>query len=186
MTKSRPAAGYFTSGLPFNRLGHGCRTLVILQGLLFDNKPLSGLLGRQFPSTYKFLEEDYTAYIVTRKPGLPEGYSLRGIANDYATIIRQEFGGPVDVIGVSTRFSILLLPLVARVCLCLPGVSSTVTAVQPISGVAYSGNGCLCTVSHMSRMQILEGQQDARCGVARLYCNPSSHRLNAMPQGTLS
>jgi len=55
---------------------------------------------------YKFLEEDYTTFIVLRKPGLPEGYSMRDMADDYATMIEEEFGESVDVIGVSTGGSI--------------------------------------------------------------------------------
>lgn len=60
---SEASAGYFRSGLPYNRFGHGPRTLVIFQGLMFENKPQSGLaLG-----VYNFLGEDYTAYSVLRR-----------------------------------------------------------------------------------------------------------------------
>ena len=44
--------------------------------------------------------------MVLRRPGMPQGYSLRDMAADAATTIRQEFVGPVDVIGVSTGGSI--------------------------------------------------------------------------------
>ncbi len=41
-------------------------------------------------------------YVVTRKFGLPEGYTTRDMSEDYAAMIRDEFdGGPVDVVGVS-------------------------------------------------------------------------------------
>jgi pimeloyl-ACP methyl ester carboxylesterase len=56
---------------------------------------------------YKFLEDDYKVYVVLRKPGLPHGYALPNMADDYATMIREEFGEPVDVIGVSTGGSIV-------------------------------------------------------------------------------
>ena len=55
--------------------------------------------------TYGYLSgltNDYRIYIVTRRPGLPPGYSLRDMADDYATMINDELGGAVDVIGVST------------------------------------------------------------------------------------
>jgi pimeloyl-ACP methyl ester carboxylesterase len=55
---------------------------------------------------YRFLEQDYTVYVVLRKPGMPKGYTMQDIAADHADMIRQEFGGPVDVIGVSTGGSI--------------------------------------------------------------------------------
>ena len=53
MTPSQPAAGAFRSGLPYNRLGHGPRPLVVVQGLVFENKPQPGLATRM----YHFLGE---------------------------------------------------------------------------------------------------------------------------------
>lgn len=101
MAQNSASSGYFRSGLPYNRVGHGLRPLVIFPGLLFENKPQSGMTFG-----YGFLEKDYTLYFVLRKPGLPQGYTLKDMANDYAEMIRQEFGGPVDVLGVSTGGSI--------------------------------------------------------------------------------
>jgi len=105
---SKTSAGYFRNGLPYNRFGHGPRPLVVFQGLFFENKPFSNLSARFMLGMYKALGEDYTIYSVMRKPGLPGGYSMRDMADDYATMIRQEFGGPVDVIGTSTGGSIAL------------------------------------------------------------------------------
>jgi pimeloyl-ACP methyl ester carboxylesterase len=106
MGQPQAPAGYFNSGLPYNRFGHGPRPLVVFQGLTFENKPFSGLMARLFPNPYKFPEE-YTTYLVGRKPGLPEGYSMGDMGDDYAAMIREEFGAPVDVIGVSTGGSIV-------------------------------------------------------------------------------
>jgi pimeloyl-ACP methyl ester carboxylesterase len=48
-----------------------------------------------------FLDE-YTVYILSRKPGLPQGYTTQDMSDDYAELIRGEFGGHVAVvIGVS-------------------------------------------------------------------------------------
>jgi pimeloyl-ACP methyl ester carboxylesterase len=102
MRTSYPKSGYFRSGLPYNRLGEGPRPLVIFQGLLFENKPQAGMLV----SGYKFLETDYTVYVVLRKPDLLAGCTLKDMADDYARMIEAEFGGPLDVIGVSTGGSI--------------------------------------------------------------------------------
>lgn len=57
---------------------------------------------------FLFLDPDYTTYVVTRKPGLPVGYSMQDMSDDYARMITDEFGGPVDVLGVSTGGSIAL------------------------------------------------------------------------------
>jgi pimeloyl-ACP methyl ester carboxylesterase len=103
MPPSQPAAGYFRSGLPYNRLGRGPRPLVVVQGLVFENKPQPGLATWM----YRFLGQEYTVFSVVRKPGLPQGYTLRDMADDYAAMLREEFGGPVDVIGISTGGSIV-------------------------------------------------------------------------------
>jgi pimeloyl-ACP methyl ester carboxylesterase len=101
MAQKTPTSGYFRSGLPYNRSGRGPKPLVIFQGLMFENKPQPGMTYG-----YRFLEKEYTLYSVLRKPGLPQGYTLKDMADDTAEMIRQEFGGPVDVIGVSTGGSL--------------------------------------------------------------------------------
>ena len=103
MSRRPPVSGYFRSGLPFNRLGHGPRPLVVVQGLLFENKPQP----RFALGPYAFLGERYTVFVVLRRPGMPRGYTLQEMASDCAATIREEFGGPVDVIGVSTGGSIV-------------------------------------------------------------------------------
>lgn len=80
--------------------------VVVFQGLLFENKPLTGLPSFFMTRIYRFLDAEYKTYIVTRRPGLPNGYTLQNMADDYADMIREEFGVPVDIIGVSTGGSI--------------------------------------------------------------------------------
>lgn len=99
----QPGAGFFPCGLPYNRFGRGPRPLVIFQGLMFENKPHSSLAAQM----YNFLGQDYTAYSVLRKPGMPRGYTMRDMADDYAAMIREEFGEPVDVLGISTGGSLV-------------------------------------------------------------------------------
>jgi pimeloyl-ACP methyl ester carboxylesterase len=97
-----PAAGNI-SGLPYNRLGHGPRPVVVFQGLMFENKPQSRLSIQM----YRFLGNDYRVHVVLRKPGMAPGTTLRDMATDYGAMIREEFGGPIDLIGVSTGGSIV-------------------------------------------------------------------------------
>lgn len=101
MSRLTAKSGYFNSGLPYNKSGHGPKPLVIFQGLMFENKPQKGMTFG-----YGFLKKDYTLYAVLRKPGLPQGYTLKDMADDYAGMIDQEFGCAVDVIGVSTGGSL--------------------------------------------------------------------------------
>jgi pimeloyl-ACP methyl ester carboxylesterase len=108
VTSLPAAAGHTRNGLPYNRFGSGPRTAVVFQGLLFENKPLTRLDARFVQRMYRWLEPEYTVYIVTRKKGLPEGCTLADMSDDYAEMIAAEFDGPVDVIGTSTGGSIAL------------------------------------------------------------------------------
>jgi pimeloyl-ACP methyl ester carboxylesterase len=92
--------------VPYNQVGHGPRPLVIFQGLVFENKPLPAQWGWLYSRYYAYLAEAYTTYIVLRKPGMPDGYTLQNMSDDYAAAIKDEVGGAVDVIGVSTGGSI--------------------------------------------------------------------------------
>lgn len=98
------SAGVFRSGLPYVRFGRGQRPVVVFAGLGAENT-VSPRMARMM---YRFLGEAYTVNLVTRRPGLPQGFTLADMADDYATMIREEFGRPVDVIGVSTGGSIAL------------------------------------------------------------------------------
>ncbi len=107
MTTARQPAGCFRSGLPYNRFGRGPRPLVVFQGLMFENKPLPASMSGVYSRMYGALQDDYATYLVTRRPGLPAGCSMKDMSDDYATMIRDEFGGPVDVIGLSTGGSLV-------------------------------------------------------------------------------
>jgi len=94
--------GYSKNGLPYFRLGNDLRVIVVFEGLNFENKPPSGLQLRFTAGEYKAMVRDFTVYSVGRKPHLPEGYSTRDMAKDYAIMIKEEIGKPVDIIGLST------------------------------------------------------------------------------------
>ena len=52
------------------------------------------------------LVNSYKIYIVNSKPGLPPGYSLSDMSNDYAVMINNEVGRVANIIGVSTGWAI--------------------------------------------------------------------------------
>jgi pimeloyl-ACP methyl ester carboxylesterase len=104
---TRANAGCFGNGLPYNRFGRGPEPLLIVQGLQFENRPLSPFEARFMLGMYNFLQDRYTVYVVARKPGLPEGYTLGDMGDDYAVTVEQAFGAPVDIIGISTGGSIV-------------------------------------------------------------------------------
>lgn len=98
----RPESGYSDEGLPYNRFGNGLDNVVIFQGLQFENKPASGLAAKFIHDLYGFLGTNYTAHVVSRRPGLPPGYTTGDMADDYATMIQRAFNGPTHIIGLST------------------------------------------------------------------------------------
>jgi len=100
----RPAKGHFRGGLPYVRVGRGARPLVVIAGLIPKSEPPPG--GASF--MYGFLARDFTVFVVMRRAGLRRGSTIADIATDYASMMREEFDGPVDVIGTSTGGAIAL------------------------------------------------------------------------------
>jgi pimeloyl-ACP methyl ester carboxylesterase len=86
--------------MPVLGMAHG--TSLYLTVSTFVHKPPSGTTLRMTYGYLKGLANDYKIYIVSRRPGLPPGYSLRDMSDDYAVMIKNELGGVVDIIGVST------------------------------------------------------------------------------------
>jgi pimeloyl-ACP methyl ester carboxylesterase len=93
--------GYSKNGLPYARIKGGKRTLFIIDGLDFSHKPPSRFEMILF-GFIKKLNDEFTVYLVRRKPGLPAGYTLKDMSEDCAVMIRDEIGSPVDVMGIST------------------------------------------------------------------------------------
>ena len=131
MAKGRTITGYSTNGLPYACIGNGLRNLVIFGGLDFRHKPPSGIMLRMSTGYLRELTNSYKIYIVSRKPGLPPGYSLSDMADDYAVMIKNELGGVADIIGVSTGgaiaqyFAIDHPDLVRRLVLAMTGFRLT-------------------------------------------------------------
>ena len=100
--KLEVTAGYFENNLPYTRMGDNPRILIDLEALSYKNAPPSGFMLKEFIKTHKLLAKEFTIYLVGRKPGLLQGYSMKDMADDYAKMIKKEFGGPVDIMGIST------------------------------------------------------------------------------------
>ena len=131
MAKRRAITGYSSNGLPYACIGDGARNLVVFDGLDFRHKPLSGIMLRMSYGYLRRLTNDYRIYIASRRPGLPRGYSLKDMSDDYAVMIKNELGGVVDIIGVSTggaiaqHFAIDHPDLVGRLVLAMTGFRLT-------------------------------------------------------------
>ena len=102
MPKLKITTGYSSNNLPYMKMGESPRILVVFEGLNFNHKPPLGMTLRMNSMMFKVIARDYTVYMVGRKPGLPEGYTMRDMSNDYAEMIRHDIGTIVDIAGVST------------------------------------------------------------------------------------
>ena len=142
MAKPEIIKGYSGNGLPYARIGSGKPNLVIFDAISFVHKPPSAMQLRMMGSLYNLLAESFTVYVVGRKPGLPKGYSMRDMSNDYAVMIKSEMETPVDVVGISTGgliaqwFAIDYPELVNRLVLACSGykLSDTGRYLQMKSG----------------------------------------------------
>lgn len=92
--------GVFSNGIPYVRFGESEKALLVFTGGPGNVLP-SGFMIRVFDH-FKHLSKNYVIYAMSRKGGLPEGYTTRDMAEDYATVIREEFDGePQNVMGTS-------------------------------------------------------------------------------------
>ena len=93
--------GTFTDGIPYLRFGDGPRTMLFLAGGPGNLVP-TGFGASGFVRGMRPFASEYTIHLVTRKSGLPDGYTTKDMSDDYAELIEHEFGGHVDlVLGVS-------------------------------------------------------------------------------------
>jgi pimeloyl-ACP methyl ester carboxylesterase len=95
-----------TGGLPYLALGAG-PPLVVLPGLGKDNVLPCGMHSRFELATLRaYADAGWTAYWVTRRPGVAAGVTMADLASDLARALRVEFGEPVDILGFSTGGSV--------------------------------------------------------------------------------
>ena len=98
MSIPKPATGVFPNGMAYARWGTGPRTLLMIPGGPGNALP-SGMELRIYQRAGRALVEDgYTAWLVARKRNMPNGHSIADMADDYAQLIADEFGGKADVV----------------------------------------------------------------------------------------
>ena len=80
--------------------GHGPRTLIIIPGL---SDGLTTVKGKAvlLAGPYKEFFDRYTIYMFSRRNALPEGFSIRDMADDQAKALKQLGKESVSVLGVS-------------------------------------------------------------------------------------
>lgn len=97
-----PETGALLDEFPYVRVGDGPRTLLVVPGVedaIFEGTypPVAGWAMQAYFARYL---DEHTVYVVSRPRGLPEGYTARDAAADYARLLDAELGR-VDVMGIS-------------------------------------------------------------------------------------
>ena len=97
----KPVTGVFPNGMAYVRWGTGPKTLLFIPGGPGNAAP-GGMSMRMLPLFRNLVEDGYTAWYVARKRDMPKGHTIADMADDYAGLVADEFGGKVDlVVGVS-------------------------------------------------------------------------------------
>jgi pimeloyl-ACP methyl ester carboxylesterase len=97
----KPVTGIFPNGMAYVRWGTGPKTLLFIPGGPGNAAP-SGMSMRMFPLFRPLVADGYTAWYVARRRDMPKGHTIADMADDYAGLVANEFGGKVDlVVGVS-------------------------------------------------------------------------------------
>src|SRR5688572_8539531 len=88
-------SGVFPNGMAYARTGHGPKTVIAIPGGPGNGAPTLRAVG---PALQHLLAEGYTCWAVTRRRGMPAGHTVADMADDYAALIAEEFGGRVDLL----------------------------------------------------------------------------------------
>ncbi|QIS15953.1 alpha/beta fold hydrolase [Nocardia arthritidis] len=99
------STGALKHGLPYLALGAG-RPLVFLRWFTPDHANPRGWMREAEIRMLAPLARHFRVYAVNRAPRMPEGTTMRDIAGQHAEALAAEFGGPVDVIGMSSGGSV--------------------------------------------------------------------------------
>lgn len=93
-----PRSGTFRNEMDYLSWGVGPKTLLFIQGGPGSTVP-KGMLRRMFRQQFDpFLRAGFAACIVTRRRHMPATHTIADMADDYAQVINEEFGGRVDVV----------------------------------------------------------------------------------------
>lgn len=96
--------GVLQTGHPFARMGNGSRHVVYMPGLSFTAEPqTSKSIARSWKAWMEpIARSDLTMTLIGRRADLAPGSSGADVADDYASVIRERWGRPVGVMGISS------------------------------------------------------------------------------------
>lgn len=92
-------SGSFPNGMEYLRSGAGPKTLLVIIGSPLRGAPPHRLVQRTAGLMYRpFLDAGYTVWAVGRRRTMPQSHAITDMADDYAALIEDQFGGAVDLV----------------------------------------------------------------------------------------
>jgi pimeloyl-ACP methyl ester carboxylesterase len=110
---TKVVTGTFSNGMGYARIGAGARSLLWIGG------PSIGAPGGMYLKMMTrmlrpFVRHGYTVWLVGLKPNLAAGCTIADMAEDYAKLIAEEFGGKIDVVVGDSTGGMIGFHLAAR------------------------------------------------------------------------
>ncbi|HLS76853.1 MAG TPA: alpha/beta hydrolase [Nocardia sp.] len=99
--------GSLPLGLPYRALGSG-PPLVFLRWFTPDHANPTGMMRKAEIGALAPLAAHRRVCAINRAPGMRAGMTMAEIADDHAAALRATYGGPVDVLGISSGGSLAL------------------------------------------------------------------------------
>lgn len=90
--------GSCANGMEYSVVGSGSKTLLFIQGGPGTAVPSPTEMRVMARSVKPYVDDGFTVWAVTRRRGMPSGYTVSEMAEDYARTIRDELGGRVDLV----------------------------------------------------------------------------------------
>lgn len=90
--------GTYANGMEFSAVGSGPKALLFIQGGPGTAVPSPPEMRMMASSVKPYLDDGFTVWGVTRRRGMPAGYTVSEMSEDYARTIEDELGGRVDVV----------------------------------------------------------------------------------------
>lgn len=99
--------GSLKHGLPYYALGEG-EPLAVLRWLSATHANPEGFELKQELKVLRPLASHHRLYVINRAPGMAAGTSMADVAAQHAEALTEEFGEPVNVMGMSSGGSLAL------------------------------------------------------------------------------
>jgi pimeloyl-ACP methyl ester carboxylesterase len=96
--EQRSRSGTFANGMEYLTWGSGPKTLLYIQGGPGSVVPRGMQLRMSHRLLDPYAKAGYAIWVITRRRHMPAGHTIAGMADDYAQVISQEFGGRVDLV----------------------------------------------------------------------------------------